>query len=182
MKRLLVLFASGFPYGISEPFLENEYPLYKEYFDQVLIVTACKKGAKPTRQIDDPNIVILQDYTLSKDIPSVLEALPWVLTDRMFYKELFQLIFRKKFMLCRLYELLSASICGNHRARQAYRWIKRHPEYDRVMVYSTWMFVPAYAAVRLKHTPGSVPDLLSQKPVWYHVRCDWQTIVRIQDL
>ena len=28
MKRAMILFAKGFPYNVSEPFLEKEYPKY----------------------------------------------------------------------------------------------------------------------------------------------------------
>lgn len=43
MKRAMILFAKGFPYNVSEPFLEKEYPKYGTYFDHVLVVTGCKK-------------------------------------------------------------------------------------------------------------------------------------------
>ena len=64
MKRVLVLFTLEFPYGVSEPFLENEYPLYKEYFDKVLLVTNRPKAAgirgRKTREVYDPAIEILE--------------------------------------------------------------------------------------------------------------------------
>lgn len=151
MKKLLILFANGFPFGISEPFLENEYPLYSEYFDKVLIVTPCKKGERPTREIADPAIEILPDYTLSKDRRSVLEAIPCVLTDRMFYRELVRWMFRERCSLRKLYYLIVYALCGNHQALLVHRWLKRHPEYRNPVLYSYWMQVPAYAAVRLKH-------------------------------
>lgn len=150
MGKTLVLFTKGFPYNISEPFLENEYPLYKEYFDRVLIVTGCKKGEKPTRDIQDPVIHILDDYTLAKDKKAILEALPYVITDKMFYRELWRLIKEKKFSTKRLYRLLVMSVCGNHRALLAKRWIDYNGDWDDVgVVYSYWLDIPAYAAVRL---------------------------------
>lgn len=94
MKKLLILFANSYPYNISEPFLENEVPLYPEYFDKVLLITACKKGEQPTRLIPDPTIEMIPDHTLSKDASSILEAIPWMLTDRLFYVGLNDLIFR----------------------------------------------------------------------------------------
>ena len=54
MKRAMILFAKGFPYNVSEPFLEAEYPKYKEYFDHVLVVTGCRKGEKPRCVFDTP--------------------------------------------------------------------------------------------------------------------------------
>lgn len=147
--NVLILFANSFPYNISEPFLEHEYPLYREYFDKVLLVTACKKGEKPTRQLEDPTIEILPDHTLAKDLRSVLEALPWMLTDKMFYKELWNLIFREGFSFERLDYLVVFSLCGNHRAMQAYKWLKKHPAYKNAVCYSYWFHIPAYGAVRL---------------------------------
>lgn len=150
MGKTLVLFAIGFPYNISEPFLENEYPLYKEYFDKVLIVTGCQKGEKPTRDIQDPVIHILNDYTLSKDKKSILEALSYVITDRLFYQELWRLIKENKFSPKRFYKLLVTSVCGNHRALLAKRWIDSMELWnDTDVIYSYWLDIPAYAAVRL---------------------------------
>lgn len=148
-KRFLILFANSFPYNISEPFLENEYPLYREYFDKVLLVTACRRGEQPTRILNDPAIEVIQDYTLSKDPRSIMEALPWLLTDRLFYAGLKDLIFRDGLSPRRLYDLLVFSLCGNHRALQAHRWLKQHPEYQHAVLYSYWLHIPAYAAVRL---------------------------------
>lgn len=153
--NLLILFANSFPYNISEPFLEQEYPLYREYFDKVLIVTACKRGEVPTRQINDPSIEILQDYTLAKDFISIVEAIPWMLTDKMFYKEFWNLIVREGFSLDRFQYLVVFSLCGNHRARGAYRWMKKHPEYETAVLYSYWMHIPAYASVRLNQKFGN---------------------------
>lgn len=154
MKRLLILFAKGFPYNFSEPFLEQEYPLYKDYFDKVLIVTGCGKKELPTRQMTDPSLEILCDHTLSNDLRSILEALPWVLTDRMFYRELKHLVLHEGFSLRKLYELLVMSLCANHRAILARRWLKRHSEYLPSLLYSYWMQIPAYASVRLNYFLG----------------------------
>ena len=148
MKKLLVVFANSFPYNISEPFLANEHPLYKEYFDKVLMVTNGKKGEHPTRQIDDPSIELITDYTLSKDLKSIVQAIPWMLADKMFYKELKQLL-SKNFSLKKLYEMVVVSLCANHRAKQAYEWLRQHPEFEPAVLYGTWLYIPAYAAVRL---------------------------------
>lgn len=149
MKKALILFAKGFPYNVSEPFLENEYPIYREYFDKVLIVTGCKKKEKPTRVINDPTIEIVCDYILGKDIPSIIQALPALLTDGMFYKEINSLFKQKRFSLKSFYQLLVLSLCGNHRALLAKKWLREHPEYQVNVVYSYWLQITAYAAVRL---------------------------------
>ncbi|MBQ2775353.1 MAG: glycosyltransferase [Clostridia bacterium] len=151
MGRALILFAKGFPYNTSEPFLENEYPLYKDYFDKVLIITGCRKNEKPTRKIKASTIEIISDYTLSKDLRSIVEALPFVLTDKMFYKELKKLLFSGSFSLKKLYAMVVMAFCGNHRAKQVLRWIKQNPEYEVDLIYSYWMNIPAYAAVRLNN-------------------------------
>lgn len=149
MKKLLVVFANSFPYNISEPFLANEHPLYKEFFDKTLMVTNGKKGEKPTRRINDPEIELITDHTLSKDLKSIIEAIPWVLTDKMFYKELKWLL-HNKFSFKKFYEMTVVSLCANHRARLAYKWLKSHQEYKPSVLYGTWLYIPAYAAVRLK--------------------------------
>lgn len=149
MKRLLILFANGFPYGIGEPFLEKEYPLYKDYFDGVLISTACKRGDIPTREVVDAGLDVIPDYTLSKDKKSVAEALSWLLLDKAFYCEMVKLLFGGSFSLNKLQHLIAYALCGNHRAKVVYSWLKKHPEYDEVILYSYWMHIPAYAAERL---------------------------------
>lgn len=150
MQHLLILFADRFPYNTGEPFLENENPLYGQYFDKVLLSTACKKGEQPTRDLDGELFEVLPDHTLSKDLRSVLEALPWLLTDGLFWSELGSLLFREGFSLRKLYDLTVMSLCGNHRAMQTCRWLKNHPEYTFDCLYSYWINIPSYAAIRLR--------------------------------
>lgn len=150
MKRLLILFTNGFPYNTSEPYLETEYPLYSEYFDKVLIVAACRRNETVTRRIDCGNTEVIQDYTLSKDIRSMIEAIPFVLTDRLFYHELIHLIRAEGVTCKKLYDMLVFALCGNHRAMQARRWLRRHPEFQAAVAYAYWLHIPAYAALRLK--------------------------------
>lgn len=149
MKRTMVIFTLGFPFGAFEPFIENEYHLYKNYFDKVLIVGACEHGEKPTRQVEDDVIEVIGDETLSKDKRSLLLAFLLVLTDRMFYKEIFSLIKKRRFNLDAMYRLLVVSMCGNHRAWLARKWLKKHPECKVEMVYGYWLSIPAYATLRL---------------------------------
>nr|MBR4281467.1 glycosyltransferase [Clostridia bacterium] len=164
MKKLLVMFSNGFPFNISEPFLENEWPLYKEYFDKVLIVSACQRGEKATRNIEEPFIEVLQDYTLSRDVPSILKAIPYTLCDTMFYRELCTLIRKKQFSAQRFYQMCVASLCANHRALLALKWLKKHPGYKAEALYSYWLDIPAYGAVRLS-------SLLNNKVVRVVSRC-----------
>lgn len=149
MKRLLVLFTNGFPYNISEPFLEAEYPLYREYFDKVLISAACTRGEKPTRKLENEPIEVLDDYTLSKDFRSILEAVPWMIWDKMFYTEVGKL-WNEGFSIGKFYRVVVFSLCGNHRALQVWKWLKKHPDYEVTALYSYWLHIPAYAAVRLQ--------------------------------
>lgn len=162
MKRLLILFTIGFPYNVSEPFLEKEYPLYKEHYDKVLIVTACKKSEKPTRQIDDPTIEILNDYTMSKDLRSIIEAIPATICDKMFYRELKHLFFSQGFSFHKLYKLVVISLCANHRAMLAKRWLKNHPEFELNTIYSYWLQITAYAAIRLNQKLGKKCHTISR--------------------
>lgn len=154
MKRLLILFANGFPYGIGEPFLEKEYPLYREYFDHVLISTACKRDDVPTRKLSNLDAEVMPDYTLSKDRRSILEALPWLLTDKVFYSELKYLLLGGRFSVSKLQHLIAYTLCANHRAKEVYQWVKLHPEYNEVILYSYWMHISAYAAERLNRKLG----------------------------
>lgn len=154
MKKLLILFAKGFPYGRGEPFLEGEYPFYRERFDKVLIVTSCKKGEKPTRQVDESIIEVLSDYTQSRHLPSMLWGMVRMLTDKMLYRELKRLIGSGCFSLRRLYTVLMYAMCANNQAAKAHRWLKKHPEFSHAVLYSYWMYIPAYAAVRLNQKLG----------------------------
>ncbi|MBQ9761787.1 MAG: glycosyltransferase [Oscillospiraceae bacterium] len=149
MKKLLVMFPQGFPYSNHEPLLEYEFPLYKDHFDQVLVVTACRRGRTAKHKITDPTIEILKDYTLSGDFLSIIAALPRTLTDRMFYRELKQLFRRKNFSFRKLRQIFATSLCANHRAALAYRWIRRHKEYHPTAIYSYWLHTSAYATIRL---------------------------------
>lgn len=149
MKKALIMFANSFPYTISEPFLEIEQKLYREYFDKVLMVTNSPKGQMPTREIDRETIDLIDDVTLSKDALSILSALPWVLTDRRVYREIFELFSTHRMNVRNLYSMLTVSFCANHRAKQAYSWIKQNREYHIAAIYGTWLYVPAYAAIRL---------------------------------
>lgn len=150
MKKTLLLFTKAFPFHISEPFLENEYPLYKKYFDKVVVITACRKGEIPTRKVTDPVVEFIYDYTQSGDKKSVISALPALLSDKMFYRELAHLIRSRKINRRILQTMINTSLCGNHRAKMAKKWIKGHPEYDVGVIYSYWLNIPAYSAVRLR--------------------------------
>lgn len=162
MKRLLVLFANSFPFNISEPFLEKEYPLYSAYYDKILLVSACERGEQATREISDDRIEVLRDYTLSKDVRSILAAIPYMLTDRMFYREWMHLIRDEGFTWRKMYDLVVFSLCGNHRARQAKGWIRKHPEYQVESIYAYWFYIPAYAALRLKGMLKGEPYTVSR--------------------
>lgn len=164
MKRLLILFTNGFPYNNSEPFLEQEYPLYREYFDKVLISAACTRGEKPTRKLENDTTEVLSNYTLSRDLRSVLTAIPYLLVDRKYYKELFQLCKAGKLIPGRFYEITVTALCGNQRAYQVEKWLKSHPGYDQIVLYSYWMTIPAYGALKLK-------ELLKNKSIRVVTRC-----------
>lgn len=149
MKKTLIIFMKGFPYNVSEPFVENEYPIYRKHYDKVLIVTGCKKNEKPTRTVVDDRIDIVCDHTLGKDIISILQGLPRLIFDKHFYQEIKRLIKEKRFNIHRLYDLLVLCICGNHRVMLAEKWLKRHPDAKVDVIYSYWFNVTAYAAIRL---------------------------------
>ena len=160
MKKLMILFAGGFPYGISEPFLEQETPLYGDYFDKVLLVTSCKRGEQPTRPVDGTLMEVLSDYTVSKDLRSILQALPWTLTDPMLWRELRMLLKQRKLSPRKLYDVLVTALCGNHMALLAARWQRTHAGYETAVIYSYWLRIPGYAAARLQaRTRAACPSI-----------------------
>lgn len=153
MERLLILFADGFPYGASEPYLEDECPLYGAYADRVLLVTLRRKGERRTRKLCG-RIEVLPDDTLVRDARSVLAALPMALADPMLWRELFSLFRQGRFTPRRGYDALVTALCGNHMAMQAARWLDAHPDYAPVLLYGYWLRIPAYAALRLRALRG----------------------------
>lgn len=153
--KTLVLFTNGFPYNIAEPFLEQEVPLYKDYFDKVLIVTAGKRGETATRTVDQSTIEIVTDYTLSKEPISVIKALPLMLGDRWFYAEILEQLKRKKLSLRNIYDIAVFSLCGNSMAKKAVRWLKQHKENQCDVLYSYWLHIPAYAAIQTNRILGN---------------------------
>lgn len=155
MKKALIMFANSFPYSISEPFLETEQKLYREYFDKVLMITNSPKGQSPTREIDQETIELISDTTLSKDMRSIISAFPWVLTDKRIYREVIELVSMHRLNIRNLYSMLTVSFCANHRAKQAYSWIMQNKKYSITAIYGTWLHVPAYAAIRLNDKLGS---------------------------
>lgn len=162
MKKLLILFAKGFPYGAGEPFLESEYRLYRERFDKVLLVTSCKKGTKPTRTLDDPAIEVLPDHTQFRHLPSMVLGLGRMLTDGMFYRELAYLIRKGLFTPRQLVSVMLCALTANNQAAKAHKWLKKHPEFQQAVLYSYWMHIPAYASVRLKKRLGGRVRALSR--------------------
>ena len=149
MKQLLVLFTNGFPYLNTEPFLQEEYPLYVKYFDHVLIVSSCHEKTQPILPIDHNRTDLICDNTVSGQLSAILSTLPFVLTDRMFYREIF-LVFKQGITFSKLRKLLALSFCANHQALSVRRWLKAHSEYTVSAFYGYWMQVPAYAAIRAK--------------------------------
>lgn len=160
--KTLVLFTNGFPYNIAEPFLEQEVPLYKDYFDRVLIVTACKRGEAATRIVNECFVEVLCDYTLSKDIFSIIKALPFMLSDRHFYAEIAEQLKKKKLTMRRLYEIIVFSLCGNGLANRAVKWLKQHKDSHCNVFYSYWLHIPAYAAIRANELLGNTRFTISR--------------------
>lgn len=162
MKKLLVLFANGFPFDQSEPFLALEIPLYPAYFDHTLLISGKKGQHDSVFPLHTSTMTVLPDRTMTLYLPDILEAIPWVLTDTMFYKELFSLVFRSGFSWTKLHSLLAVTFCGNHRALLAHRWLRQHPEYELQAIYGYWMQIPAYAALRLKRITNCTCPTISR--------------------
>lgn len=154
MKKLLVLFAKEFPYGVSEPFLELEYPLYKEYFDKALIVTNKPQSgtlrARQDRTVDDPAVEIVASE-FDRDLLTRLRFAWAVLTDANFYREALVIWKRRGNRMAMLRSLIScigkANLCV-HAARRRIAGLEGEG-YCLTAVYAYWLLYPAYAAVRL---------------------------------
>ena len=156
MKRALVLFTLEFPYGVSEPFLENEYPLYKDYFDKVLLVTnrprAVGARGQKTREVNDPAVEILESR-FNRNLWQKLAFLWAVLTDGHSYTELWHILTRHGANLRAIRNLFSsigkAKLCvrlAGTRCRELEK-----AGYQVVGAYAYWLNYPAYAAVRFNH-------------------------------
>lgn len=150
MKKLLVLFTIGFPYSDKEPFLNPEFPQYKQYYDHVLIVAPRKAGDRITRILDSNFFSIIDDYSHFGSVSSTLSGFFLALTDHQLYREVWSLIKKGKLSLQRLYDLVIQTACGNHRSWEAAKWIKKHTEFNSITAYSYWFNTTAYSAVKLK--------------------------------
>ncbi len=153
MKKLLVLFAKEFPYNVSEPFLESEYPLYKEYFDKVLIVTNRPYSpgirGKKTREVNDEAVEIIESG-FNKDLRHTLGLYWSALTDINTYAEFFRILFKHKANLSAMRKLLTtvgkANLCvelAQKRCREL-----TAEGYEVVGAYAYWLIYPAYSAVK----------------------------------
>lgn len=159
-QSLMVLFVKGFPFGTSEPFLENEWPLYPEYFDHTLIVTPNTDGKPATRSVSTEGISVLP-----VDIHS-LKARIWaatrvsVLPD--FYFEVRRLIKTKSLSFPKVKQLIL--MAGKALALQeaAKNWVRDHPEYEVKAVYAYWLNYPAYAAGRFASSLNPKPWVVSR--------------------
>ena len=153
MKNLLVLFVNEFPYNNSEPFLEAEYPLYKEYFDKVLIVTnrptAVGFRGEKTREVNDPAVEILES-AFDRGLRGKL-ALFWAaLSDKNTYSEIVRIIFRHHALPISFRFLLTSIGKANLCVKLAYRRCRELEAegYQPAAAYAYWVSHPAYAAVK----------------------------------
>lgn len=153
MKKLLVLFVLEFPYGISEPFLEQEHPLYKNYFDKVLIVTNKPKSkdirGKKTRSVDETIIEILPSE-FNKNIWMILKMGFYIFTDPNTYKDLWKILTKHKYKFQAIKDLLSPIGKANLCVELAHKRVKELEKegYSVKAAYSYWLNYPAYAAVK----------------------------------
>ena len=163
MKKLLVLFAKEFPYGVSEPFLELEYPLYKKYFDKVLIVTNKAKSktirGKKTREILEPDIEILSSE-FNKDFFTIAKLIFSVISDVNFYKELLIVCKSHKNIFNKIKDLFSVIGKANLCIQLAHKRVVEleNEGYQVKAAYGYWLLYPAYAAVKFskKYYKGSL--------------------------
>lgn len=153
MKKMLLLFTKEFPYGFSEPFLENEYPLYKKYFDKVIIVTnhsfSKDNRLKKRHMVNDSTIEILEN-NFNKNFLKIIKFIFFAVTDLKFYSEFFKILFfhkaNKESFKNMFTTIAKANLCLKI-ARSRVRQLERE-NYKLVAAYSYWLIYPAYAAVK----------------------------------
>lgn len=154
MKKLLVLFVKEFPHGVSEPFLQQEYPLYKKYFNKVLIVTNKPRTnsirGKQTREVSDSHIEIIASE-FNKDWLTIFKLCFSVVTDLNFYKEFISICKSRQMIFSKVKDLFSDIGKANLCVKKAHKRVSKleHEGFQVSAAYGYWLLYPAYAAVKL---------------------------------
>lgn len=152
LKRCLIMITSGFPYGISETYIESEAVFLKDRFDRVIILPI---ELDPDAQLMRALPEGIEYYNVSRKLQYVARAgdivggLRNIFNPTKYYKwdkEEIGADFRKR--------MFFEYFCN--RSVRSYRDCLRVLEgcgidgYDSVTVYSYWFFATAFVGVMLK--------------------------------
>lgn len=146
MSACLIMLTNTYPFNGGEYFIENEIDIVSRYFDKILIFALdADKNAPLTRSIpSNVSAVITGKYSRKRErtgdlIGAVLGMSFFGKKDGEtdIGKKLFREYFRKR---------------SERQFKQVLENIstEEFKEYDEVMIYSYWLFVPASVAVKLK--------------------------------
>lgn len=145
MKHLF-LFATSFPYGIKEPYLETEAKFY-DIFDKVTIfaLNVKKEDALKKRKVRSNVTVIPIFYAPIVYIFNVFS----VLVDPVFYCELKKLIQTKGFTVGRFVYLLEYLSRAHYECQQIIKKVAKD-DFDDALFYSYRFEYQPYVALLLK--------------------------------
>lgn len=146
MSACLIMLTNTYPFNGGEYFIENEIDIVSRYFDKIMIFALdADKNAPLTRSIpSNVSAVITGKYSRKREragdlIGAVLGMSFFGKKDGEtdIGKKLFREYFRKRS------ERQFKQVLENISAEEL-------KEYDEVIIYSYWLFVPASVAVKLK--------------------------------
>ena len=146
--RVLVLITNTFPFGKGETFIDNELPFYNKFY-KVYIVSIDYNNSLRIKNLDSSiNVIRIPKWN------NLLKIL-WLIYSLFlpeFYKELFQLVKKKKLFRYRLYSLLAFLATGNRIV-----WYTKNkflPKGNHFVFYSYWLHHGAYASIKLRNVFG----------------------------
>lgn len=146
MSACLIMLTNTYPFNGGEYFIENEIDIVSRYFDKIMIFALdADKNAPSTRSIPaNVSAVITGKYSRKRERAG--DLIGAVLGMSFFGKKDGEMDIRRK--LFREYFLKRSE----RQFKQVLKNISTEElkEYDEVIIYSYWLFVPASVAVKLK--------------------------------
>lgn len=123
MGKKLVLLANAFPYGSWEPYLETEIKYY-DAFESVIICSLQTRKNQLSKKRELPSekfqvCVIMKVSAIRYLLNSV-----YVITDGNFYKEIYELIKKRRFSIKRLIRLVAYISRSHYEANHIIRYLK----------------------------------------------------------
>ncbi len=146
MSACLIMLTNTYPFNGGEYFIENEIDIVSRYFDKIMIFALdADKNAPLTRSIPvNVSAVITGKYSRKRERTG--DLIGAVLGMSFFGKRDGETDIRKKLFreyFCARSERQFKQVLENISTEEL-------KEYDEVIIYSYWLFVPASVAVKLK--------------------------------